>query len=166
GGLRILYADGTMEWAENIPQPVSDKTCIGIVFYTGRHKSDQSDYSKPLTEDGTTIPDGEVHGYVVALTDVQNNDNDHLLWECGPNQEYNQKVGTSTDESNWQGYHNCLKIHEFVNNNAGWEMKHFPAALACETYGNRTLDKDGNMTTDYDWQKPLAAPSNSSGWFL
>ena len=45
-------------------------------------------------------------------------------------------------------------------------MKHFPAALACETYGKRTLDKDGNTTTDYDWQKPLAAPSNSSGWFL
>ena len=45
-------------------------------------------------------------------------------------------------------------------------MKHFPAAFACETYGNRTVDQDGNPTTAYDWQKPLAAPSNTSGWFL
>lgn len=38
-------------------------------------------------------------------------------------------------------------------------MKHFPAALACETYGNRTTDRDGNPADGkYDWQKPLAAP--------
>lgn len=45
-------------------------------------------------------------------------------------------------------------------------MTHFPAAFACETYGNRMFDQDGNSTTAYDWQKPLAAPENSSGWFL
>ena len=46
-------------------------------------------------------------------------------------------------------------------------MKHFPAALACETYGNRMLDGDGNYANGkYDWQKPLAAPDNTSGWFL
>ena len=46
-------------------------------------------------------------------------------------------------------------------------MKHFPAALACETYGNRTTDQDGNSANGkYDWQKPLAAPQNTSGWFL
>lgn len=45
-------------------------------------------------------------------------------------------------------------------------MKHFPAALACETYGKRTADQNGNTTNAYDWQKPLAAPDNTSGWFL
>lgn len=45
-------------------------------------------------------------------------------------------------------------------------MIHFPAALACETYGNRTIDQDGQETTAYDWQKPLVAPKNTSGWFL
>ena len=45
-------------------------------------------------------------------------------------------------------------------------MKHFPAALACETYGNRTLDQNGDPTSDYAWQQPLAAPNNTSGWFL
>lgn len=171
GGLRKLYSDGTMEWEETVPQPLSDKTCIGIVFYAGRHDTDLSDYSKPLTADGPTIPDGKVHGYVVALTDVHNDKNDQLCWENGPHWDGPQIIGTSTNRDDWQGYSNCLKIHEFVedatNKAAGWEMKHFPAALACETYGKRTLDQDGNDANGkYDWQKPLAAPQNTSGWFL
>ena len=166
GGLRKLYADGKMEWAETTPQPMNDKTCIGIVFYTGRHETDRSDYTKPLTEDGPTIPDGKVHGYVVALTDVHDDSSDCLRWEWGPNQQYDQRVNTSTSGSDWQGYSNSLKFHEFVNSNTGWEMKHFPAALACETYGNRTLDQNGDPTSDYAWQQPLAAPNNTSGWFL
>lgn len=171
GGLRKLYADGKMEWAETTPQPMNDKTCIGIVFYTGRHETDRSDYTKPLSEDGPTIPNGKVNDYVVALTDVHDGSSDRLRWEYGPGNVYNKAIDASTSKSDWQGYSNSLKFHEFVNKNenkeAGWEMKHFPAALACETYGNRMLDKDGNDANGkYDWQKPLAAPGNTSGWFL
>ena len=171
GGLRKLYADGKMEWAETTPQPMNDKTCIGIVFYTGRHETDRSDYTKPLSEDGPTIPNGKVNGYVVALTDVHDGSSDRLRWEYGPGNVYNKAIDASTSKRDWQGYSNSLKFHEFVNKNenkeAGWEMKHFPAALACETYGNRMLDKDGNDANGkYDWQKPLAAPGNTSGWFL
>ena len=171
GGLRKLYADGKMEWAETTPQPMNDKTCIGIVFYTGRHETDRSDYTKPLSEDGPTIPNGKVNGYVVALTDVHDGSSDRLRWEYGPGNVYNKAIDASTSKRDWQGYSNSLKFHEFVNKNenkaTGWEMKHFPAALACETYGNRMLDKDGNDANGkYDWQKPLAAPGNTSGWFL
>ena len=171
GGLRKLYADGKMEWAETTPQPMNDKTCIGIVFYTGRHETDRSDYTKPLSEDGPTIPNGKVNGYVVALTDVHDGSSDRLRWEYGPGNVYNKAIDASTSKRDWQGYSNSLKFHEFVNKNenkeAGWEMKHFPAALACETYGNRTTDRDGNPANGkYDWQKPPAAPGNTSGWFL
>lgn len=160
GGLRKLYPDGTMEWAEITPQPVSGKTCIGIVFYIGQHDTDEGDYSV------SGIGQKKCHGYVVALTDVHNDDNDRLRWEYGPGNVYEKAVGASNSTDDWNGYSNCLKFHEFINKNEGWEMKHFPAAIACETYGNRTLDRDGNPTTDYDWQQPLAAPGNSSGWFL
>lgn len=165
GGLRKLNSDGTMEWAETTPQPNSDKTCIGIVFYTGQHPDDHSNYVS------TGIGQVKCHGYVVALTDVHDDMNDRLRWEHGPNKEKNRAVGTSTDYSDWQGYSNILKIHEFVNDDAnkadGWEMKHFPAALACETYGKRTVDRDGNPANGkYDWQQQLSAPSNTSGWFL
>ena len=45
GGLRKLYADGTMEWAETKPQPENGKNVIAIVFHAGHHENDASDYS-------------------------------------------------------------------------------------------------------------------------
>ena len=64
GGLRKLYADGTMEWATTTPQPEDGKTCIGIVFHVGQHPADQSDYTS------TGIGQQKCHGYVVALEDA------------------------------------------------------------------------------------------------
>ena len=149
-----------------IPQETTpDGNVIGIVFHVGQHDSDKGDYTS------TGIGQEKCHGYVVALTDVNNDNNDILRWEWGPKNEYNKVVGTSTLRYDWQGYSNSLKFHEFVNKKenkkAGWEMKHFPAALACETYGKRTLDQNGNDANGkYDWQQPLSAPSKTSGWFL
>ncbi|WP_455634452.1 fimbrillin family protein [Parabacteroides sp.] len=143
--------------------------CIGIVFYTGKHEKDNSDYTKPLTENGSMLPEKTFHGYVVALTDVHNDKNDGLKWEWGPNREWKENVGTSTSQTDWNGYSNSLIIHEFVQDKSSdnWEMKHFPAALACETFSERTLDHDSNPITDgrYDWQQPFMASKNSSGWF-
>lgn len=149
-----------------IPQEATpDANVIGIVFHAGQHSSDNADYSE------SGIGRAQCHGYVVALTDVHNDRDDGLRWEWGPDGQYDQRVNTSTSSSDWQGYSNSLKFHEFVNKDenkeAGWEMKHFPAAFACETYGNRTIDQDGNPANGkYDWQKPLTAPSNTTGWFL
>ena len=163
GGLRKLYTDGSYK-TDNTVLPDPEKTCIGIVFYVGQHGTDQANYTS------TGIGQAQCHGYVVALTDVNNGSSDRLRWEYGPGNVYNQRVNASTSSSDWQGYSNSLKFHEFVddetNKKNGWEMKHFPAALACETYGKRTADQNGNSTNAYDWQQPLAAPKNTSGWFL
>ena len=79
-------------------------------------------------------------------------------------------VGTAavTDKYDWNGYANCRAIHDYVTAHAGegWEMRHFHAAWACETYGNRSLDYDGTPTSAYEWQAPLKAPAGTSGWFL
>ena len=45
--------------------------CIGIVFYAGRHETDRSDYTRPLTAGGPVLG-STVHGYVVSLTHVPN----------------------------------------------------------------------------------------------
>lgn len=131
--------------------PTETDNCIGIVFYVERHNSDNSNYAEPLNADGPTIK-GDVHGYVVALTDV---DAGSFMWEDGPQGEYDQRVDASTDENDWNGYSNCRKIHDYVTSHVGWNMSHFPAANACETYG-----------TQSDWRQPFAAPNNTSGWFL
>lgn len=162
GGLRGIFDDGTIEEVERMPK--SGKTVVGIVFYAGHHPADKSDYSD------TGIGQAKCHGYVVALTDVNNGRGDLLCWADGPGRVYHLKVGVSIDIADWQGYSNSQKFHEFVkeeaNKSNGWEIKHFPAVFACETYGNRTVDRKGNKTNAYEWQHPLSAPDKTSGWFL
>lgn len=161
---KLYYQRAEWEWEEPMPLPESGKTVIGIVFHVGHHIKDQSDYSK------SGIGQEKCHGYVVALTNVNNDNDDNLAWVV--DRGYEIRIGTSTNNLDWNGYSNQQKFHEFVNDesnkNEGWEMKDFPAAFACETYGNRTTDRDGNPITDgrYDWQKPFVAPNGTSGWFL
>ena len=166
GGLRKLFPDGTIETAPEAVAPEAGKTVIGIVFHAGRHATDASDYTSPLTAGGPTLA-GEVRGYAVAITDV-NDFSDSPCWAIGPNKEYTFEIGVSINLDDWNGYANCRAMHDYVTAHAGegWEMRHFQAAWACETYGNRTLDYEGNPTSDYEWQAPLRAPAGTSGWFL
>lgn len=160
----FYFSDGTFADKDTELTKRQANYCVGIVFYKGQHDADGSDYS------GSGIGQQKCNGYVVALTDVHNGSNDQLCWETAPNGP-NKNLGTNAsglDLSDWEGYDNCLKIHKFVEDNSedGWEMKNFPAAFACETYGSRTLDQDGNATTAYEWQRQFIAPENTSGWFL
>ncbi len=171
GGLRKLYPDGTVETATEAVAPEAGKTVIGIVFHAGRHATDASDYTKPLNAGGPTLA-GEVRGYAVAITDACLYDvwNGGVLWATKPNDEfdYSFEIDVSDNLDDWNGYANCQVMHDYVTAHAGedWEMRHFQAAWSCETYGNRTLDYEGNPTSDYEWQAPLRAPAGTSGWFL
>lgn len=167
GGLRKLFPDGTIETAPEAVAPEAGKTVIGIVFHAGRHATDASDYTSPLTAGGPTLA-GEVRGYAVAITDATLGTSREAQWVAGPEGEYNFRSGVSTDKYAWNGYANCRAMHDYVTAHAGegWEMRHFQAAWSCETYGNRTLDYEGNPTSDYAWQAPLRAPAGTSGWFL
>ena len=171
GGLRKLYPDGTVETATEAVAPEAGKTVIGIVFHAGRHATDASDYTKPLNAGGPTLA-GEVRGYAVAITDACLYDvwNGGVLWATKPNDifDYSFEIDVSDNLDDWNGYANCQVMHDYVTAHAGedWEMRHFQAAWSCETYGNRTLDYEGNPTSDYEWQAPLRAPAGTSGWFL
>ena len=167
GGLRKIIPDGTVETAPEAVAPEAGKTVIGIVFHAGRHATDASDYTSPLTAGGPTLA-GEVRGYAVAITDATLDTYKEAKWVAGPEGEYMFKSGVSTDKYAWNGYANCRAIHDYVTAHAGdgWEMRHFQAAWSCETYGNRARDYEGNPTSAYAWQAPLKAPAGTSGWFL
>ena len=108
----------------------------------------------------------------MAITDACLYDvwNGGVLWATKPNDEfdYSFEIDVSDNLDDWNGYANCQVMHDYVTAHAGedWEMRHFQAAWSCETYGNRTLDYEGNPTSDYEWQAPLRAPAGTSGWFL
>ena len=152
GGLRKLYADGTMEWATTTPQPESGKTCIGIVFYTGQHETDQSNYAS------TGIGQEKCHGYVVALTDATS---DYCMWGvygtelgCYPTDAGGNKQNNySNPDIDWSGY--------------AWTQKIITAAEGKDKL-NATEDA-GYPATWYavvSYETGCNAPSNSSGWFL
>ena len=176
GGLRKLYPDGEYEAETIAPLKGPDKRIIGIVIYAGRHATDNSDYTKALTEGGPTIS-GNVNGYAMAITNATGTrtsvTDDRPAWLIGPGGAgdyiYDLDSYVSADQYAWNGYANCQAIHNFVEDHAGegFEMRHFQAAWVCETYGYRNLNYDGSVNGgDYTWQQLLKAPAGTSGWFL
>ena len=152
GGLRKLYADGTMKWAETMPQPVSGKTCIGIVFHVGQHESDKSDYS------GTGIGEAKCHGYVVAL---ENATSGYCMWGvyekelgcCPTDADGNKLNNYSNPDIDWNGY--------------AWTQKIITAAGGKDKLN--ATESAGYPATWYavvSYETGCNAPSNSSGWFL
>lgn len=73
--------------------------------------------------------------------------------------ESREKIGTSTDEDDWNGYSNQKTIEKYASDNTeGYGIKDFPAAYYCSVYG-----------TEQSFNKSFiafAAPAKSSGWFL
>lgn len=150
--------DGSLIGKGETLTPAQQQACIGIVFYAGHHPDDSFDYSS------SGIHQEKCHGYVMALTDVNSGESDRLKWEWkeSDDQAFKQRVGTSTSESDWNGYSNTQLIKTFVTNSQPtddvWKMTNFPAANGCLLYGTENCL--------LEWQKSYAAPSNSSGWFL
>ena len=153
GGLRKLYANGTMEWAETKPQPENGKNVIAIVFHAGHHANDGSDYSS------TGIGSEKCHGYAVALTDATNG---YCQWGvfgtelgcCPTDGSGNKQDNYSTPEIDWSGY--------------AWTQKIITAAGGKEKLN--ATEQSGYPATWYavvDYENNKAqAPANSSGWFL
>lgn len=123
---------------------------IGIVLYVGHNSTDKSDYSN------SGIGEEKCHGYAVALTDVIGDESGKCKW--AENGKDAAKKNVTDNKSNamydWGGYYNLIKMKESINFGESKiiDGSIFPAAYACETY----VGLSGN----------LAAPGNSSGWFL
>lgn len=148
----FFMKDGSLVSKDKTLTEQQKAACIGIVFYAGPHAKDGSDYS-------TTSIGRSCHGYVMALTDVNEGSGDQLKWEYRAGDgKYDQFVGASSDDGNWNGYSNTQAIKAYATTNSGWAMADFPAANACLLYGT--------ANSLYDWQKKYTAPARSSGWFL
>ena len=151
GGLRKLYADGTMEWAEPQPQPENGKDVIAIVFHAGHHANDGSNYS------ATGIDQQKCHGYAVALQHATTVDCQWGVYEtelgCCPTDGGNKQNNFSTPDIDWSGY--------------DWTQKIITAAGGKEKLN--ATEKSGYPATYYavvDYETKVKAPTKSSGWFL
>ncbi len=149
----FFMKDGSLVSKDKTLTEQQKADCIGIVFYAGYYADDSFDYST------TGIGQKECHGYVMALTDVNERSNDLMEWENRASDGmFNQQVGASTSSSDWNGYGNTQAIKTYATTNSGWAMTDFPAANACLLYGT--------ANSLYDWQRKYTAPAGSSGWLL
>ena len=130
------YADGT--WSPDYPSGSSSAACIGIVFKVGAGTGDAaSNY-------GSKLPNG-IRGYVVAL-------NDAFESKCAWGGD-NVLIRTSTNQEDYLGYSNSLKI--VATANEGDHLKpdnavtDYPAMYYISTYGNS-----------------FQTPANCSGWYF
>ena len=152
GGLRKLYADGTMGWAEPKPEPESGKTVIAIVFHAGHHANDGSDYSS------TGIGSEKCHGYAVALTDATSS---HCMWGV-----YMAELGCYPTDGSGN------KQNNYSNPDIDWSGYSYTQTIITAAGGKENLnatEQAGYPATYYavvDYETKVKAPTNSSGWFL
>ena len=152
GGLRKLYADGTMGWAEPKPEPESGKTVIAIVFHAGHHANDGSDYSS------TGIGSEKCHGYAVALTDATSS---YCMWGV-----YMAELGCYPTDGSGN------KQNNYSNPDIDWSGYSYTQTIITAAGGKENLnatEQAGYPATYYavvDYETKVKAPTNSSGWFL
>lgn len=128
-----------------------NRKCVGVVFALGHSQYDTSDYS------ATGIGQKECHGYAVALSEAETN----LFIGWGTRNTaldlYPEGVDNlNNPDQDWDGY---LYTRKIVTHVGGEEML---KPMSGE-------NKDGYPATYYAvvaYKNLVAAPTNSSGWFL
>ena len=176
----------------------SNHRCIGLVFYTGQSDKDgiEDTYGNRYSYDyiQTGIADNECHGYVLALTDAQNDLENMFEWELdyyyNPYEEGLERdwLELNVSRDDWGGYYNTLYVMNYCEEYS-CPPNCYPAVYAAYYYGNLATgtyeDEYGDIHTilfnnreetmssgikddynPYEWQEPLKAPGNTSGWYL
>lgn len=177
GGLRLIYADGTMVTTPEKPQPIIDDAnpVVGIVFWTPSETTPQKDRQTParLTDDKIMSADHPdcIHGLAVALKNATYNGSERMGWQnsfesvattfqSGENFSHDSKGNFKSiasgsgeyDPMNYiLGYQNTVVLRAYneycQKNNKSGYIVRPVAAI-----------------DDFDDTNP--APDNSTGWFL
>lgn len=137
GGLRKIYADGSMHIDYYKPGPLRGKTVIGIVFQTDKSRIGKKEKEKLGGED-------KVHGLVMAVKNA--NAAEKVIWsnESRYLDLLNDCVSKSNNYSDISGYGNCESIRSLEGN-----FDKYPALQAV----------DGYNTT-------CPVPTTTTGWYL
>lgn len=137
GGLRKIYADGSMHIDYYKPGPLRGKTVVGIVFQTDKSRIGKKEKEKLGGED-------KVHGLVMAVKNA--NAAEKVIWsnESRYLDLLKDCVTKSDNYSDISGYGNCESIRSLEGNS-----DKYPALQAV----------DGYNTT-------CPVPTTTTGWYL
>lgn len=121
------------------PETNAARTCIGIVFYTGRHPTDDCVYSSK------TGGDMDVKGYVVSLTNLGESFGSLSWVKFQSGSTYKYLIGTSKDGDDYKGYFNTQQIKVTATEKGHWNSDSFQLAYAVlNTYTPVAFDGSSN----------------------
>lgn len=139
-----FYSDGT--WSSELDE---GKTTVGIVFYIGQHAADITDYS------ATGIEAAQCKGYVVALEDATD---DKCVWG-----EFSTELGNYMIDDSGNPVDEETGDPDLNFNGYTYTQNMIAAAQA---NGGLSADDPAGYPAAYHISNYMAAPSNTSGWFL
>lgn len=145
----FLLADGSLVGKDETLTTEQQATCIGIVFYAGRHPEDKSDYT------GSGIGGYNCHGYAVALKDAASRT---CMWG-----EWGTDLNIYVEGNHYDHYNNA---------DIDWSGYNYTQTIINQVGGKDKLNptqEAGYPATYYAavaYENNCPAPANSSGWFL
>lgn len=177
GGLRLIYADGTMVTTPEKPQPIIDDAnpVVGIVFWTPSETTPQKDRQTParLTDDKIMSADHPdcIHGLAVALKNATYNGSERMGWQnsfesvattfqSGENFSHDSKGDFKSIASGSGEYDPMNYILGYQNTVVLRAYNTYCQNNDKSDYIVRPVAAIGNFAKDYP------APTNSTGWFL
>lgn len=144
GGIRAIDMDTEeITLADPLPAPVAGKTCVGIVYYLGKHPTDDCTY--------TTIGGGAmntVNGYVVSLSNLGEAYSIGGWIPFSGSTAGRYLVGTSTNVDDYRGYSNTHLIRTTAEGKGIWNTTNFHLPY-------RVLNEFN-----------VSVPQSCSGWYM
>lgn len=167
GGLRKIYADGSIYMEEDIQPNLygsggDPRTCIGIVYWVG-----------DITEDNYGLLNskfpGGTHGLVVSLWDMPGPDNENvnMTWTYGVSEFVSDWLGSKNGVCTWSA-----RPEKFSSIQDTEQMQGYANTIALEEYNKYIKSDNKNQNLRVKPIKGLATfatthptPESSSGWY-
>lgn len=176
GGLRLIYADGTMVTTPEKPQPIINEAnpVVGIVFWTPSETTPQTDRNTParLTDDlimSDEHPDC-TRGLAVALTDATYNGSEIMHWQDSKESVADFQSGSYFSHEKKMDFKSIASetgAADPINYILGYQNT--VVLRAYNTYCKENSKSDNiviPVAAIDEFAATHSAPANSTGWFL
>lgn len=176
GGLRLIYADGTMVTTPEKPQPKNDDAnpVVGIVFWTPSETTPQTDRNTPASLEHDVIMRAEhpdcTHGLAVALKDATYDGSEEIDWQYSYESVADFQGSDNFSHGSKRNFKSIASgkgAGELINYILGYQNTVVLRAYNTYCQNNDKSDyivKPVAAIDDFNDTNP--APDNSTGWFL
>lgn len=176
GGLRLIYADGTMVTTPEKPQPKNDDAnpVVGIVFWTPSETTPQTDRNTPASLEYDVIMRAEhpdcTHGLAVALKDATYDGSEEIDWQYSYESVADFQGSDNFSHGSKRNFKSIASgkgAGELINYILGYQNTVVLRAYNTYCQNNDKSDyivKPVAAIDDFNDTNP--APDNSTGWFL